>query len=171
MAYTITRAGSVLKFLDGGGDCRTFNDPSLRLSANPAYPTANGPFLEVRQGENYLQLGLSDITSINGVTPVTLGGTLLNCLDALNAVPSGNAQVQTSATGATTVALPGQACSQVTLFNGTGTAIDVFQSGAAVSVPAGVVTTFTGLTNASQLFIRRTDTSNTQVTVSIRWQA
>lgn len=85
----------------------------------------------------------------------------------------GHASAQTNATGTTYNALTAQACSQVTFLNNTGTAIGVTVGGTGVEVPVFDQSyyTFYGITDASQLRVRRVDTSNTQVTVAYRWEA
>lgn len=93
-----------------------------------------------------------------------------------NVVPQmingGNISVQTNATGATYNAYATQLCSQLTIVNDTGTALEVRQGGAGVAIPiaSGGSFTFFGIINASQLGVRRVDTSNTQVTVKARWE-
>jgi hypothetical protein len=85
----------------------------------------------------------------------------------------GHATVQTAATGTNYTALSAQACKQLTFLNNTGTAIGVRvgSSGAEVPVFDQSYYTFYGLTDASNLQVRRVDTSNSQVTVAYRWEA
>lgn len=85
----------------------------------------------------------------------------------------GNLSLQTAATGTTYTAFGSQACKQLTVSNQTGFMILVQQGGSGVGfqVPAGAVVPFFGLTNANQLGIKRADDSNTQVTVTARWEA
>jgi hypothetical protein len=92
---------------------------------------------------------------------------------AIYALSGGNGSVQTSATGATYVALTSQAAKRVTLFNNSGTALEVRQGGSGVAVPVASAATFTfeGLANANELSVRRVDVSNTQVTAVYRWEA
>lgn len=97
-----------------------------------------------------------------------------NPLPTLPAMASGgNISVQTNATGTTYTAFTSQACKQLTLVNNTGTTIEFRQGGAGVAVPVFDKAAFTifGLTNTNQIDIRRTDTSNTQVTIQARWEA
>lgn len=85
----------------------------------------------------------------------------------------GNGTAQTAATGTNYTVLTAQACQQVTIMNNTGTSIGVRQDGAGAEVPVFDQSYFTfyGLRNASELAVRRVDTSNTQVTVAYRWEA
>lgn len=85
----------------------------------------------------------------------------------------GHGTQQTNATGTTYNALSAQACKQLTIMNNTGTAIGVRvgASGAEVPVFDQSYFTFYGLTDASNLQVRRVDTSNTQVAVAYRWEA
>lgn len=84
----------------------------------------------------------------------------------------GNDSVQTAATGTNYTALTAQVCRVVHIINDTGTALEVRQNGAGVALPVATGTGFSffGVTNASELSVRRTDTSNTQVTVKYRWE-
>lgn len=103
--------------------------------------------------------------------------TAVSVVDPLPVAPmltsGGNGTAQTSATGANWVTLTAQVCKQVTFVNNTGTAIEVRQGGAGTAIPVvdQSVFTFYGITNASDLSIRRVDTSNTQVTIAYRWEA
>lgn len=98
--------------------------------------------------------------------PVNGNGFITN-----SATQGGNLSVQTSATGATWVALSSQSAFKATLSNQSGTTIEVRQGGAGVGfpVPTGQLYEFEGISNTSDLEIRRVDTSNTQVTVAFRW--
>lgn len=84
----------------------------------------------------------------------------------------GNLSVTTAATGTNWTAFASQACKQLTVSNQTGVTIEFRQGGAGVGfqVPAGAFYTFFGITNANQFEARRFDTSNTQVTVTARWE-
>jgi hypothetical protein len=93
-----------------------------------------------------------------------------------NVVPlmnkGGNGSVQTAASGVDFVALPAQPCRQVTIANNTGAALEVQQGGAGVALPVFDQTYFTfyGLTDASQLGVRRVDQGVARVTVTYRWE-
>lgn len=78
-----------------------------------------------------------------------------------------NGSVQTSSSGATYVALTSQSANEVLLKNFTGTTIEYRRDGAGVAdqIPTGMAQRIKGIRNASQIAIRRTDTSNTQVTL------
>ena len=85
----------------------------------------------------------------------------------------GNVSVTTSGTGATYVALGSQACKQLTLVNNTGVTIEFRQGAAGVAVPIFDKAAFSifGITNANQIDVRRTDTSNTTVVIQGRWES
>lgn len=85
----------------------------------------------------------------------------------------GHISAQTAVSGTAYTAFGAQACKQLTILNGTGVDIGVTVGGAGVEVPvlAGTYYTFFGITNASQLSVRRVDTSTTQVTVAARWES
>lgn len=85
----------------------------------------------------------------------------------------GHTSAQTNATGTNWTAFGSQACKQLTVSNQTGTTLEFRQggSGTGFQVPTGAFYTFFGIGNASQLEVRRVDTSNTQVTVSARWES
>ena len=84
----------------------------------------------------------------------------------------GNLSVTTAATGTNYTAFGSQACKQLTISNQSGVTIEVRQGGAGVAfqIPTAAFYTFFGITNANQLDVRRVDTSNTQVTVTARWE-
>lgn len=73
----------------------------------------------------------------------------------------------TSATGATYTAFGSQACTGLDVVNNTGTTIEYRRGGAgtAMQIPTGTARMVIGITNANQVDVRRTDTSNTQVTL------
>jgi hypothetical protein len=85
----------------------------------------------------------------------------------------GHTSVTTLAAGATYVAFASALCTQLTLVNTTGTALEVQQdaAGTGLPIPDGVIYTFYGLTNASQLGVRRLDQAVTPVTAKARWEA
>ncbi len=88
-------------------------------------------------------------------------------------VNGGNISVQTAATGTNYTAFASQVCKQLTLSNQSGVTIEVRQgaAGVALQIPTGTFYTFFGITNSNQLDVRRVDTSNTQVTITARWEA
>ena len=85
----------------------------------------------------------------------------------------GNLSVQTAVVGTTFTAFASQACSQLTVANDTGATIEFRQGGAGVAVPVfdGTYFTIFGISDAADIQVRRSDTSNTQVTVKARWEA
>ena len=132
-------------------------------STNTALATSNATLTAIA--------GFVDgIEALTTATNVALAGTL-NVAPQL--ASGGNLSVQTDAAGANYTALSGQACKQVTIINDTGTKLQVRQgaSGATVTIFDQAAFTFFGITNANQLQVRRKDTSNTQVTADVRWEA
>lgn len=105
------------------------------------------------------------------VNPTT-GALKVEVASSVSATSGGNGSVQTAATGTNYTALSSQAVARVHVVNTSGTDIEVRQDGAGVALPVanGTGFTFNGISNASQLSIRRVDTSNTQVTVYYRWE-
>jgi len=85
---------------------------------------------------------------------------------------SGHISVQTNATGTNGTAIEEVRASRITLSNQTGTTIEVRQDGAGVGlqIPTGAFFTFFILGLTSQLEVRRVDQSNTQVTITARWE-
>lgn len=75
--------------------------------------------------------------------------------------------LQTSATGTTFVNFPSQTCKQLDIVNTSGADIEYRRGGTGntITVPNNSGRTILGITNASDISIRRLDTSNTQVTV------
>ena len=75
--------------------------------------------------------------------------------------------VSTNATGATFNAFGSLACKTLSVMNATGTPLEFRRGGAGDTfiLPDGASYTFTGLTNASGMQVRRADVSNTPVSV------
>lgn len=169
MPYIITRVGSGLKLVDSAGDSRLFSDPSLRISAQTIF-NASAPGIRISQDSDSVNLTLADVTTVNGAVPA---GTLPGLLDQLQAIPSGNLTVSTLAAGATYAAFGAQVCSSLTIANATGVAIDVQQGGAGapLTLPTGGIVTLSGITNASQIAVRRNDVGVAVVIVTARYVA
>jgi hypothetical protein len=85
----------------------------------------------------------------------------------------GHISVQTAASGATWTPFGAQMAYQLTIGNDTTTDLE-FRQGAAGTVffPVfdGTYYTFFGINDCSELYVRRVDQSNTQVTVKARWE-
>lgn len=83
-------------------------------------------------------------------------------------------QVTTAAAGATYTPLADLDCNTVILLNNTGTSLEIQNTGDtghSFILPDGTADIFSGITNASQLQVRRADVSNAQVTASYKAQA
>lgn len=95
-----------------------------------------------------------------------------NRLPVMSSIPSvtsaTNLSVTTAATGATYTSFSSQACTALDIVNNSGTTIEYRRGGAgvAVQIPTGAARMVIGITNANQIDVRRTDTSNAQVTVT-----
>lgn len=91
----------------------------------------------------------------------------------------GNLTAQTANPGTGWTAFAAQEAKQLTLVNNTGTTIEFRQDVAGVVTPGGAsVPVFDqasfpifGIADAAQIYVRRVDTTNTQVTVAARWEA
>lgn len=104
--------------------------------------------------------------------------TALPCLGRDLPADATNAQVTTSASGATWVQLSDYTCERVTLstavVSGTAAAIEVRRGATAAYgfiLPANAAKTFRGILNANQLWVRRADQSNTQLTLVYETEA
>lgn len=75
--------------------------------------------------------------------------------------------------GAVPQALAAQPCSQVTIANNTSVVVEVQVGGAGAYFPvfASSYYTFFGISDASQLSIRRVDLSASAITINARWEA
>jgi len=123
---------------------------------------------------------VADVTGTVAVTSAALTSidTKTPALDSSKqpVIPSmtsgGNLSVTTAIVGTTWTAFASQALKQLTVSNQTGVNIEFRQGGAGVGfvVPTGAFYTFFGLTNANQLEARRVDISNTQVSITARWE-
>ena len=113
--------------------------------------------------------GIASLTTIASNTP-TLDNGKQPVIPSMTT--SGHLSAQTNATGTNWTAFASQACKQLTVSNQTGTTLEFRQGGAGVGfrVPAEAFYTFFGISNANSLEVRRVDTSNTQVTVTARWE-
>jgi hypothetical protein len=109
------------------------------------------------------------LTSIDTKTPA-LDGSKQPVIPSMTS--GGHLSVTTAATGTNWTAYAAQALKQLTVSNQTGVNIEFRQGGAGVGfiVPTGAFYTFFGLTNANQLEARRVDISNTQVSITARWE-
>jgi hypothetical protein len=84
----------------------------------------------------------------------------------------GNILVTTLAGGSTFASPDALPIVNATVFNSSGTAIDMRQdaTGAVISIPNGAVYTIRGVDDASRLGFRRTDLSVTPVSFGVRWE-
>ena len=90
--------------------------------------------------------------------------------DVVNA--AGLISIATSSTGNEFVTLPTQPCKQLTIFNLTGAMLS-FQrhgTGPTIEIPDGVSWMFRGLSDASNLSVKRTDSNGSPVTFKAEWE-
>lgn len=113
---------------------------------------------------------LAGVAAVSSQLPVSLGAKApSNSLSIVAATVSGSiVSVQTDAVGSTWTPYGSAACRTLDIFNTTGTAIEYRRNGAgaAMPIPDGLSRKVEGITNASQIEVRRVDLSNTQVTVN-----
>jgi len=85
---------------------------------------------------------------------------------------AGILSVATSASGSTFVTLPAQTCKQLTAFNLTGTTLSFQRNGTGptIEIPDGVSWMFRGLSDASNLSVKRTDEDGSAVTFKAEWE-
>lgn len=85
----------------------------------------------------------------------------------------GNLTVTTGAGGTSYVTFGSQACVRLTIINASGQTIE-FQrggAGAAVQIPNGGSASIEGITNASQIGVRRYNAANASEVVGAMWEA
>lgn len=85
---------------------------------------------------------------------------------------SGYGSAQTGADGSTWVALTAQVAGSVTIVNNTGTTISVSKDGGStqMQVPTGASFCVNFIQNVSQVQVKRSDDSGTQVTIYYEWE-
>ncbi len=82
----------------------------------------------------------------------------------------GTDEVATSSTGSTFVPLPAHPATKVTLFNYTGQKVDwKIDAGSHIELNNNLAVTIDGLVSSQQVSVRRTDLSNTPVTVKFHF--
>jgi hypothetical protein len=128
---------------------------SKQFSDNTAASLGSQDYLNQIKNE-----GVERCFHVNGNGFITTGAT-----------QAGNLSVQTENPGTDWAVLDSQAAYKATISNQTGTSISVRQGGAgdAFIIPTGQIFEFEGISNTDQLSIKRTDESNTQVSVVFRW--
>ena len=111
------------------------------------------------------------VSSAESLTNAELRASALPVLPSM--ANGGNLAVTTNTTGTNYAAFASQVCKQLTISNQSGVVIEVRQGGAGVAlqIPTGAFYTFFGITNTNQLDVRRVDVSNTQITITARWEA
>lgn len=98
----------------------------------------------------------------------TLTTIAANSLKLPTTTTETHVSVTTAATGTNYTAFASQACLLLDIVNTSGTDIEVTRGGTGVAIrmPNNSARMFGAITNASQLSVRRADTSNTQVAVT-----
>ena len=152
----------------GGGDASAANQvigndtlAAILAALGVALPLPTGAATADNQSTGNASLAaiVTALAGLLGVVPQMASG--------------GHLAVTTAAVGTAFTAFASQACKQITIINNTGTLLEAQQSGSGVSVPlfTGQAFTFFGLTNASQIGLRRVDQSTVTVTAQARWEA
>lgn len=121
----------------------------------------------------FVSLGSETITitgNVNVGTSVEVNNTTVNPVPVIERPQTITATIisaLTAAVGSNYTAFGSVACTSLEISNNTGTTIEYRRgaTGTAFPIPTGTVKKIVGITNANQIDIRRTDTSNTQVTV------
>ncbi len=102
------------------------------------------------------------------ITNTKLDTVAANALKLPTTTSETHLSATTAATGTNYTAFASQACLLLDVVNTTGTDIEVTRggTGVAIRVPNNSARLFGAITNASQISVRRVDTSNTQVAVT-----
>lgn len=114
------------------------------------------------------EISVDNFPSFSGLTNTELRADPVPVSNSLPTVTSGTIlSLTTNATGTTYTAFPSQVCTALDIVNTTGTTIEYRRNsaGSAMQIPDKSARLVLGITNANQIDIRRTDTSNTQVTL------
>ncbi len=91
--------------------------------------------------------------------------------DANVVISAGAISLTTFTTGTNWTAFEATPAKQLSVVNASGTSLDVRRNeGAALTIPTGFGWQFRGITDASQISVRRTDQSNSPVTVVAEWE-
>ena len=99
------------------------------------------------------------------------GGRQMQAVIAVPVMTDGG-NVSATANGAVFVAFPAAPCAQLTVVAPKAVDVEVRQGGAGAALPiyAGTSFTFFGITDASQLGVRRVDQAATDAVVVARWE-
>lgn len=111
--------------------------------------------------------GNTSLSSIDGKLP-SLSSGRVPVLSSIPTVTSGTIlSLTTNATGTTYTAFASQVCTALDIVNNTGVTIEYRRgaAGIAMQIPNGAARMVIGITNANQIDVRRTDTSNITVTI------
>lgn len=114
-----------------------------------------------------IKRGLQNWTTLLARIPALVG----NRMPVQNSVPTAATgailALTTNATGTTFTAFSASACIALDIVNNTGTTIEYRRggTGTALQIPTGSARLVVGITNADQVGVRRTDTSNVQVSL------
>ena len=151
------------------GLVQSLTDAQLRATPVPV-STASLPLPSGASTEAKQDIGNTSLSSIDTKTP-TLDNSKQPVIPSMTT--GGHLSATTDAVGTNWVALSSQALKQLTVSNQSGTNLEFRQGGAGVGfiIPFGAMFTFFGITNANELEVRRADVSNTQVTVTARWES
>ena len=155
-------------------DLTLTNDARLRVDATVTGVATETGLTEVqtRIGATNEAAAASDTATsgLNGLLKLA-NQHLTTLIETNTPLASGIGQVTTSASGSLFTALSSQACKSLTLLNHTLYDIE-FQlngSGAAISVRSDMGFQVNGITNATQVSVRRRDQSGNQIVIQYNW--
>lgn len=173
-----------ISFVTGSAGTPTFPltpdaDTSVQVSNFPAtqpvsaaslpLPTGAATEATLSAASAKLPATLGQKTSANSLAVVVASDqTAVRVISSVPNASSGTILgLTTNATGTTYTAFASQACTALDIVNNTGTTVEYRRGGAgtAMQIPTGTARMVIGITNANQVDVRRTDTSNTQVTL------
>ena len=175
---TVTFEGTI-----DGTNWTAINVAPLSGGLRVATATANGDFEGIAAGLQQIRVKATAFTSGTiGVYMLATGDTRIRRVWSTSAdnflvkpvmTGGGNTSLTTAATGTNYTAFGSQACTQLTIVNDTGVDLVFTQGGTGVALRifANTVYTIFGITDASQIWVRRQDTNNATVVVNARWEA
>jgi hypothetical protein len=141
-------------------------DTQLRASAVPV-SVATQPLPTGASTSALQTTGNTSLSSIDGKLPTLVSSRvpMQGTIPSVTAVSITSAT--TNATGTSYTAFASASCNAMDLTNNSGTTIEYRRgaTGTSMEIPTGVARLIIGITNASQIDIRRVDNSNTQVTL------
>lgn len=155
---------------DADTSVQVSNFPATQPVSAVSLPLPTGAATEATLSAQNAKMPTLGQKTASGSTPVVIASdqTAVRVLSSVpNALSGTILGLTTNATGTTYTAFASQACTALDIVNNTGTTIEYRRNaaGTAMQIPTGTARMVIGITNANQVDVRRTDTSNTQVTL------